>query len=299
MGIQRLENEEARLKYFQESLGSIREIKILGKVDYLVKKFSIYNTKAMKIIRNSGLITIFPRLAIETFLVFLISIVLVYFLFLNYSFPKIILILGMLGACAFRMMPIITKIINSFNLIQYSKPSLDALYEYFKDFSNEIEKEDSSKINDKFKFNDEITFNNVSFFYSDKDKFKFENLNFKIKKGDRIGIVGETGSGKSTLIDLILGLIEPKSGQIEIDQLPLKTNRRSWNKIIGYVPQMLVDDTISKNIGLGFEEENLDKENNQLIKICNLENISEFSDGINNSGEEDQDYLVVKNKELV
>jgi ABC-type bacteriocin/lantibiotic exporter with double-glycine peptidase domain len=285
MGIQRMEYEKFRLKYFQESIGSIREIKILGKVNYLVKQFSKYNILTNKIIRNSGLITILPRLTIETLFVFLISLIMIYFLFLDYNFQKITLILGMLGASAFRIMSIITRLINSINLIQYSKPSLDTLYEYFKDFSHDIETEDSGMADNNFQFNKNIILDNVHFYYSDKDIFKFLNLNLVIKKGEKVGIIGKSGSGKSTLIDLILGLIEPKSGNIKIDNFDLKANKRLWNKMIGYVPQeiFLADGTVLQNIGLGFENKDLDiNKILELIKICNLEKtIAGFSNGIN------------------
>ena len=285
MGMQRIENEKFRLKYFQESIGSIREIKILGKVNYLVKQFSKYNILTNKIIRNSGLITILPRLTIETLFVFLISLIMIYFLFLDYNFQKITLILGMLGASAFRIMSIITRLINSINLIQYSKPSLDTLYEYFKDFSDDIETEDSGMADNNFQFNKNIILDDVHFYYSDKDTFKFLNLNLVIRKGERVGIIGKSGSGKSTLIDIILGLIEPKSGNIKIDNFDLKANRRLWNKMIGYVPQeiFLADGTILQNIGLGFENKDLDiNKILELIKICNLEKtIAGFSNGIN------------------
>jgi ABC-type multidrug transport system fused ATPase/permease subunit len=287
MGIKRLKNEEARLRYFQESLGSIREIKILGKIQYLIDKFSKHNSITMNIIKKSGLVTIFPRLLIETLLVFLISASLIYFLVLDYSYSKVVLILGMLGACAFRMMPLITKIINSSNLILYSKPSMDTLYEYFKDYDlySKTNKTDFNHAEVNFKFENQISFKAVNFSYSNKDNFSLSDLNFEIKKGDRVGIIGKTGSGKSTLIDLLLGLIDPLEGQIMIDGFDLKKNKLAWNKKIGYVAQetFLLDDTISKNIGMGFDKESLNIQKiNQLIQICNLkEDIHKFSGGLN------------------
>lgn len=285
MGTLRIKNEQFRLKYFQESIGSIREIKILGKTNYLVEQFSKYNNLTNKIIRNSGLLSILPRLVLEILLIFLISLIMIYLLFLDYNFQKITLILGMLGASGLKIMTVMTRLINSLNLIQYSKPSLDSLYEYFKDFSYGLEIQDLGIINNNFQFNQNIILDNVYFYYSDKDTFKFLNLNLVIKKGDRVGIIGKSGSGKSTLIDLILGLIEPKSGKIRIDNFDLKANRRSWNKMTGYVPQeiFLTDDTILQNIGLGFENKDLDiNKIFELIKICNLEKtIAGFSNGIN------------------
>ena len=183
MGQERVSNERLRLKYFQESLGSIREIKVLGKIAFLINKFSIFNKRTFEIIRNSGLITILPRLAIETLMVFLIASALMYFLFAEYDFNKIMIILGVLGACGFRMMPVITKLINSFNLIQYSKPSLDALYVHFTEEKTEkfLTDEKMNESDLKLHFDKVLEFENIAFKYNDKhDGFKFSDLNLKI-----------------------------------------------------------------------------------------------------------------------
>ena len=281
----RQHNERERLKNIQESLGSLREIKILGKVPVLREKFNYFNTKLFLIMRNSSLITTYPKLCIEFLLVLFVSLILFYFLRLEYSFERIIVILGVVGACSFRLMPIITKIINSINMIQYSKPSLDALYEYFLD--NKIEDQDYeySDNNKEIKFKNNLELENISFTYSSRDNLAVKNINLKVNSGDVIGIIGTTGSGKSTLIDLILGLIKPMSGDIKVDNLSVLNNRPNWNKMIGYVPQniFLLDDTIKNNIVLGTEEAKINENRiSELIKICNLENlISGLPSGIN------------------
>ena len=156
----------------------------------------------------------------------------------------------------------------------------------------------------KLHFDNVLEFENIAFKYNDKhDGFKFSDLNLKINKGDVIGIVGKTGTGKSTLIDLILGLLKPDHGDIKVDNKSILNIRHSWNQLIGYVPQevFLTDDSIANNIALGREDGEINmKRIKDLISICNLEKlISELPDGVMNEVEKEElDFQEVKSKEL-
>tara|TARA_B100000767_G_scaffold257877_1_gene266104 strand:+ start:1815 stop:3566 length:1752 start_codon:yes stop_codon:yes gene_type:complete len=273
--IQRQFNEKERLKNFQESIGGIKEVKILGKVPLLVNRFSLFNKAIVLINRNITLLNIYPKLVIEFALVFFISLILIYFLYLGYSFDKIMLILGILSVCSLRLMPVITKIINSINMLQYSKPSIDVLYKYFLDNEDEDYDNQNEEGKENIKFINSLKLENVSFSYDDKTKPAIKNINLNINHSDIVGIVGPTGSGKSTIIDLVLGLIKPLEGDIKVDDLSIIKNRSNWNKLIGYVPQniFLSDNTIKNNISLEFEDDKIDnKRIKDLLKICNLEN---------------------------
>ena len=272
--IQRQFNEKERLKNFQESIGGIKEVKILGKVPLLVNRFSLFNKAIVLINRNITLLNIYPKLVIEFALVFFISLILIYFLYLGYSFDKIMLILGILSVCSLRLMPVITKIINSVNMLQYSKPSIDVLYKYFLDNEDEDYDNQTEEEKKNVKFSNSLKLENVSFSYDDKTKPAIKNINLNINRSDIVGIVGPTGSGKSTLIDLVLGLIKPLEGDIKVDDLSIIKNRSNWNKLIGYVPQniFLSDTTIKNNISLEFEDNKIDNNRiKDLLKICNLE----------------------------
>ena len=268
--------EQERYKNFQESVGSIREIKILGKLPILVERFSFFNKSIYEIIKKMNLMGVYPKLAIEFLLVLFISLISIYFLLIGYPFDRIILILGILAVCSLRLMPVITKIVNSANMVQYSKPSLDVLYKYFLE-KDETENEINNLVNkNEVTFENDIVINRVSFSYNYEQKPVIENLNLEINYGNTIGIIGSTGSGKSTLIDLILGLLKPKQGDIKVDNTSIFENRTSWNKLIGYVPQniFISDDTILRNIALGVDFEEINKDRvDQLLKICNLDEL--------------------------
>ena len=110
------------------------------------------------------------------------------------------------------------------------------------------------------KFQEEINLTNLSFSYPVRKEFSLSKISMTIKKEDFIGIIGETGSGKSTLINLLIGLLKPTEGKVEVDKLNINSNLPEWYKKIGYVPQSvyLMDDTIRKNIAFGLREDDID-----------------------------------------
>ena len=203
--------------------------------------------------------------------------------------------LGLLAGICFRIIPSVKKIIVSINKMKFSMPSIKELNKINSLFLSEISNRSLIKIN----FEDDIKFTDIQFKYSD-EKIIFENINFKIKKGQKISIIGETGSGKTTLIDLISGLIKPTKGKITVDGSIISNGDCiNWWKKISYMPQnpFIFNDTIYNNISL-FEEPSKEKfdliekfieivELKQFLKLKKLDDIL-ISDGLDISGGEKQ-----------
>ena len=200
----------------------------------------------------------------------------------------IVPLLGLFAAAAFRLMPSLTRIMNSVQGIFYNRPAVDSVYKEFnqESFQNNINEISSTKIF----LTKEIDLKNISFRYSDSNPFILQDINLNIKKGTTIGLIGESGIGKTTLINIILGLIQPTKGSIHVDGISISENIKSWQSQIGYVPQniYLADDTIKKNIAFALPEEKID---NNLVKkaVMNakLDNlINSLNDGLDtNVGE--------------
>jgi ABC-type multidrug transport system fused ATPase/permease subunit len=132
------------------------------------------------------------------------------------------------------------------------------------------------------KFQKEINIINLSFSYPTRKEFLLSKISLTIKKGDFVGVIGETGSGKSTLINLLTGLLKPTEGKVEVDELNINENLKGWHKKIGYVPQSvyLTDDTIRKNIAFGLLEDNID--NNLVQQAVEKASLSQFLDSLPN-----------------
>ena len=147
---------------------------------------------------------------------------------------------------------------NSVQFILYNRTVVDSVYKEFnqKNFQNSINKTFSKKILLK----KEIILKNVNFKYSESGSFILENINLNIKNGTTVGLIGESGIGKTTLINIILGLMKPTNGSISVDDTNIFENIQSWQNQIGYVPQniYLTDDTIKRNIAFALPDEKID-----------------------------------------
>ena len=176
--------------------------------------------------------------------------------------------LSALAVGAFRILPALGKISSSINTMIFYAPSLEAVYKHIKeseenkDTIQEIYGNISDSSNKYVGFSDEIKINKICWKYAQGQKNVLEDLSMTIKKGTSVAFVGQSGAGKTTLADIILGLLKPQSGEVTIDGVDIFSMGRNWSKIIGYVPQSvyLTDDSIRKNIAFGVEEKDIDDE---------------------------------------
>ena len=204
----------------------------------------------------------FPRFVIEGVgIVLIVILIYLFHNFLNYQAVFIITLVGALAFAAQRLLPQLNIIYQFYsNLLSNSEFIKDVL-----DYLNLIQKKDKIKtktFNEKLNFEKEIITKNVGFKYLDNSEFIFKNLNFKIKKGYNFAITGSTGSGKSTLIDLIMGFLNPSEGSIYLDSNEINySNLQKYQNLISHVPQeiFLFDNTIAQNISFEFDKKNRSK----------------------------------------
>ena len=281
------------LKYLQEGFGSIKDLKILQRSNELINTFTKNNKNLNLCERKEGFIDSLPKLWLEWLVVMSFMLLILLMIFQEKELLYIVPLLGLFAAAAFRIMPSLTRILNGFQGILYNRPAIDAVFEEFNQetFKNNVKKTFSKNI----LLTKEINLKNVNFKYSDSGPFILKDINLNIKNGTTIGLIGESGIGKTTLINIILGLIEPTSGSINIDGISISENIKSWQSQIGYVPQnvYLADDTIMKNIAFALPEEKIDTTlvkkavmNAKLDKLVNSldeglnTNVGEFGDKI-------------------
>ena len=250
-GYRRQEFDGLSNKYLLEGLGGVKQIKLTQREGFFVNKFmgpvigkGITNTK----IQVLGVV---PRLYLELLAIGGVSIMVGVFVLQQKPLANLIPIIGIFMAAAFRLIPSINKIINSIQTVSYATPVLKVLYEEFGIVR--AAKFNTVDISRSINFESQIIFNQVSYAYPGSERKVIEDICFTINKGDCIGIIGTTGSGKSTLIDLLVGLLNPDAGEILIDQKNINTIVNQWQKLIGYVPQSiyLTDDSLRNNIAFG------------------------------------------------
>jgi len=263
-----------RLKSLQDTFGLIKEIKIYNRAENYKYIFNQNNKQIVKSDFRQSFIESLPRYWLEWIIIIASLILSSVLIFLGKELTFIITILGLYALSAYRILPSIIRITNSFQFIEYNRPSFDLIF-------NELQQkyiQDQKTFNySKAQIYKSIVIKNLYFSHSSVDKKILNNINLKINFGESIGIIGESGIGKTTIINLILGLIKPTSGKILIDnKKDIFENINQWQNAIGYVPQniYLSDDTIKKNIAFGIPSNRI---NATLLKKSIVQsNLSKF-----------------------
>ena len=274
--------QEASLMSWQNLLQffhAFKEIILLGKREEFIQYYKEYSLEHAHLAAIQTSTKAMPRLVIE---VLFIGLFVTAVCFLAYSDQPLTSMVGTLGAylyAGFRLMPGLNRIITQLNIFKTAIPSIERVYD---EYMNVAKPENYADIPD-FQFNENIQIQNISCRYKNVEQKALKDISFSIEKGERIGIVGETGSGKSTLVDVILGLLKPEDGSVLVDGKHTVSSKQ-WHTHIGYVPQTLylTDSTIESNIALGERAEDIDQEKlHQAIDAAQLSSLLEkLPDGL-------------------
>jgi len=270
----RQEYDEKKIQSIQEGLGSIKEAKIYKLEKYFINTFETNVFVSSDMGKKISFLTSLPRLWLELLIIICMSSLVIYLVYLEISNTQILTTLGLFAVAAFRLLPSFNKILSSVQLLRYNLPVVNLIHSEVL-LSNNV---NSSLEVSEFDFQDKISIKNLSYAYENTEVSILKNITLEIKKGKKIGFVGSTGAGKTTLIDSILGLIKPLSGEILVDKKNIQKNIHGWQKNIGYVPQniYLSDSSLKKNIAFGIADEDIDDlkiltsiKNAQLEKFVN------------------------------
>ena len=262
MGHRRFEIDEKIINASNETFSGIREIKVNKVEGIFLNFFKLLFNKHAENMRKFLTYQTIPRLSIEVLLVVFLAIVMLLLAIQGNDFTKIITLLGLFGIAAVRLIPSTNKIMIAQQNIRFYFVSINNLAKelFYKKNKNK------NKHKEIIKFNKNIRLNNINFSYIKKNTKVLNNLNISINKGDRIGIIGKTGSGKSTLVDIISGLVTNFKGQFLIDEKIVDLNKYQWGQKIGYVSQntFIFNETIKFNISFN----NLTK-NSEILEVLN------------------------------
>ena len=256
MSLDRIKHQEARIKSIMEAIAGIREIKLFAKESTVLQDFNVHNYAISNISVSSSIRNALTKPAFEIFMLLFLSIFLFYFISQNILSASIIPVFGVYLAAAYRLVPSISQLVHSIQIMQFNLKCAKNLSDEINKFK--IEESKKTQENCLITFNKDILIKSLSFSYQPEEENSknliLENIDFKINKGDLVGIQGKSGSGKSTLLDLILGVLQLKEGSIEVDNKTInKNNFKSWHKLIGYVPQKItiIEESIKNNILFG------------------------------------------------
>lgn len=276
-----VQNERAAVyaKWVNQGLGAIKETKVLRKENFFLQQFK--KAYAEYGVANSDFVFLnqLPRLFIETVVVGGLLLLIVTKLLLGEAPNDIVPVLGVLALAAFRLMPCANRIVTLLNGIKFQLPLFNDLYDEFitiRDRKNG-DKTSLEPVSEKtMVLSKAIVVDSLKFYYPRGKQAVLSNISFSIPKGSFVGIVGSSGAGKTTFVDILLGLLPPTSGTVCVDGVDIYSDIQAWQKNLSYVPQniYLIDGTIRENIALGIEAAQIDDE--KIIKVMKMAELYDF-----------------------
>ncbi|MBS7340324.1 MAG: ABC transporter ATP-binding protein [Lachnospiraceae bacterium] len=248
-------------QWMNQSLGGIKEIKVLNREKSFVQKYDSYFDKYVRVLRYNRLIAAVPKNIIELFSMMGLMLALIFKIFLDQNMiEEFIPQLAVFAVAAFRLLPSVGKINEHMASILYAKPSLDLIYHDLLEVNDQECEEEIPETS--LNFENKIEVMGVSYQYPSGQERVIEEVSFTVDRGTTVAFVGVSGAGKSTMVDILLGLLEPQKGIIYADGMNIYDNLPAWQKNIGYIPQViyLSDDSIRNNVAFGVSEEEVDDE---------------------------------------
>jgi ABC-type multidrug transport system fused ATPase/permease subunit len=272
-GVERQLQDGMKLQQMNETFGGMKEIVMTGRGDYFRTRFSSNIGGLSHLNRKFTTLLGIPRLYLELLSVAGLAALVLSMLALGRTSESLLPLLALFAGGAFRLMPAINRITFAFQSLRMGRPIVGVLQA---DLLRAGSCEPDVKIRQSMRFEQAIRFEDVTYSYPDTDKAVLDGVSFEIKKGFEVGIVGTTGAGKSTLVDVLLGLLRPTRGKVTVDGIDISTNIRSWQDLFGYVPQtiFLIDSSIRANIAFGIEEQDIDDE--RVARALELAQLREF-----------------------
>lgn len=285
IGSDRLQANEARFMTVQESFGGIKDVKIGGHEDAFMRRFEQPAQRYARNLATSKIASYIPRYVIEG-----VGFGGMFLLVLSLmgdagSLAQALPLIGLYGLAGFRLLPALQAVYLNLSTLRFAKPSLDALHADIQMISNTADQTPEKQIAQPLVLRDGLTLNDVTFHYAGTAQPSLAGLSLKIGANTTVGIVGGSGAGKTTAIDIILGLLWPTSGQLRVDDTVIDArNVRAWQRSIGYVPQQifLSDASLAANIAFGIPKDLIDMAAvEEAARTANLHDyiVSDLPDG--------------------
>lgn len=245
-------HEYQRLQRLQQGLGGVKDVKVFGREAEFVAEYAHHMTTSSRIGRHLNVLQAMPRLWLELMAVAGLAALVISMLLQNKPLESLVPTLGLFAAAAFRLMPSVSRFLGGMQTLRFNYPVIDALYQE----RNYLVQGRLRGPTEALHFCSSIELKNVVFSYPETSRVVLNCVSLRVTRGSVVGFVGGSGAGKSTIIDLVLGLLAPSEGSVLVDGADIQTNLRGWQDQIGYVPQTiyLTDDSIRRNVAFGVPE---------------------------------------------
>ncbi len=270
IGKKRFESNKSRYSIINEVFGGVKEVKIGGLEKIYVDRFAKPSLNYARTQAAAAALRQLPRFALEAIAFGAILLVILYLISQRDGFNTALPIISLYAFAGYRLMPAVQSIYSSFTQLTFVGPALNKLHDDIKNLSFLNLDESQNTL----PFNEKITLKNIHYSYPNATRTTLNDISISIAAKTTVGLVGATGCGKTTTVDILLGLLQAQKGTLEVDgQVITKKNIRAWQRSIGYVPQniYLADDTVASNIAFGQDAKYVNNEDiEKAAKIANL-----------------------------
>ncbi|UCD70303.1 MAG: ABC transporter ATP-binding protein [Betaproteobacteria bacterium] len=261
-----------RILHLQQGLGSAKDVKLLGRERYFFEQFRIHSQGGAQAVQRQHFFRQLPRLWLEVLAVTGLAGLALVMIAQGKPADALLPTLGLFAAASFRLLPSINRMLTSWQSLRYCKPVIDSLH-------RELELVEPAAVRasgQPLPLRRDLVLEEVSYQYPGASRRAVDRVSLTIKRGAVVGFIGGSGAGKTTLVDLILGLLVPTCGFIKVDGVDIHTNLRGWQDQIGYVPQSiyLTDDSLRRNVAFGLAEDEIDDA--LVLKAIRAAQLEEF-----------------------
>lgn len=277
----RISQEMAResLQSLQQALSGLRDIKLLGQERFFARRFRAQRRRFAHARYLRATANELPRVTIETVLVLTVAVFLAVTILTGRSPGDAFAVLGLMGYAAFRILPSLTKLLSQLNNLKFARPTIDDVHADLV-FLEEHAPETPRNLVQPLPMRRAIGVKEVHYRYEGTTVDALDGIDLEIPCGTALGIVGPTGGGKTTLVDVLCGLLEPTSGRVAVDGVDIRKDLPGWQRNLGVVHQsiFLLDDTLRRNIAFGLPDEEIDEE--QIREAVCLAQLDEFVESL-------------------
>jgi len=268
-------------KWLLQAFAGIKEIKVMNREQFFLNNYDEAYQKNISANRKYNIITMLPKHAIETIVICSVLLTMSIRILQGTDIKEFLTSLVVFAAAAVRMLPSFNRITEYIGTISFNKSGVENVFKDLKEIENlEIKSAQQRHDIEKLQLQKKIIVEHLDFSYPNTSKKIFDNASIEIQKNKSVAFVGSSGAGKTTLADIIIGVLEPDAGHVYVDGFDVFTHLDAWHKTIGYIPQMiyLMDDTIRANVVFGIKEDRIDDE--KVWKALERAEIAEFVRGL-------------------
>jgi ABC-type multidrug transport system fused ATPase/permease subunit len=248
-------------KWILQSFSGIKEIKVANSEQFFVNNYNKNYSKFAVLQREQSMLKFIPRPIMESVCICgLLGAFAIKMQFSGAQMSSFVSTMAVFVVAAVRMLPSFNRITGNIGSMMFDKPAIDSVYHDLVEIEELMDKRKLTEEADaKIVLNDRLKVDGISFHYPESEEWVLNHANLVIEKNQSVAIIGASGAGKTTMVDIILGLLEPQEGKITVDGIDIWTHMESWHQSIGYIPQSiyLMDDTIRANIAFGVPESDI------------------------------------------